>query len=507
MMTQRIDTVYPTLGHLLPALSLQNVLNIPVGPLVLDSRQVSTGDTFVALAGSQADGSQYIDSALKNGAALVLVEGESESCEPLDGGVYRVALPDLRQRLSALAGSWYGVPSRELSMVAITGTNGKTTCSHWLAQLLNDGECPAASVGTLGFGLVGQSMVNTGMTTPDAIATQKILSQLRDDGAKSVVMEVSSHSLDQGRVAAVEFDVAVFTNIGRDHLDYHGDMASYVASKAQLMSFGTLKSAVINADDTYAETFIQALSDNTKLLTYGLQKPADFSFQDIQYLPEGIVANLRTPESVIEVRLPVWGEFNLQNLLAVVASGYALGRSVEELVSRLPGLKPVPGRLESVDDNSELTVLVDFAHTADALESVLTAIRHHSQQRLWCVFGCGGDRDAGKRPLMARAAEKMADEIVVTSDNPRTEDAQKIINEVMAGFSKLENVHCLIDREDAIRYAINHASAGDCILIAGKGHEDYQQIGTEKLPFSDTSVARSILRARVASRQGGSAND
>lgn len=506
-MTQRIDTVYPMLGHLMPGLSLQNVQNIPVGPLVLDSRQINAGDTFVALAGSQTHGSQYIDSALEKGAALVLVEGESERCEQLDCGAYCVALPDLRNQLSALAGSWYGAPSRKLSMVAITGTNGKTTCSHWLAQLLNEEESPAGSIGTLGYGLVGQSIVTTGMTTPDAIATQKILSQLRDEGAKSVVMEVSSHSLDQGRVAAVEFDVAVFTNIGRDHLDYHGDMASYVASKAQLMSFEGLGTAVINVDDAYAGTFIQALSGKTKLLTYGLQKSADFSFQDIQYLPEGIVANLHTPESVMEVRLPVWGEFNLQNLLAVVASGYAMGRSVESLVSRLPGLKPVPGRLESVDDNSDLTVLVDFAHTADALESVLTAIRHHSQQRLWCVFGCGGDRDAGKRPLMAQAAEKIADEIVVTSDNPRTEDPQSILDDVMAGFSRSEHVHCLIDRKDAIRFAINHASAGDCILIAGKGHEDYQQIGTEKLPFSDVAVARLVLRERKASHSGGLAND
>lgn len=488
----------PRLGQLLSDLSLGEAENLSVGPLVLDSRRVAPGDTFVALAGTHQDGARFIDQALQQGAALILTEAcGAASCTRLAGDVAQVTIPELRQRLSALAGTWLGQPSKLMSVVGITGTNGKTTSSHWLAQLLNN-SAPAASIGTLGYGFVGQPLTVTGLTTPDAIATQQILAELKAQGAASVVMEVSSHSLEQGRVAGVEFDVAVFTNIGRDHLDYHGSMDHYVASKTRLMKFSSLRAAVINLDDLYADFFLQAVLPGVKVLTYGVREAADFGCKDISYLPEGIAATLTTPEGNFDVELPIWGEFNLQNILAVLATGYALGHPLRRLIAGLPQLQPVAGRLELVERAADLTVLVDFAHTPDALCSVLSAIRQHSTQRLWCVFGCGGDRDTGKRPLMAEIAEHIADEIVVTSDNPRSESPQAIIDEVMSGFVKPEQVHSILDREQAIRYAVDQATAGDCIVIAGKGHENYQLIGDERLPFSDVAIARLALQDRRA---------
>lgn len=503
MMRYTMPKTCPTLGQLLSDLSLADAEKLSVGPLVLDSRRVTPGDTFVALAGAHQDGSQFIDQALQQGAGLILTEGQVADCTPLAKSVYQVTVPELRQRLSAIAGAWFGAPSQSMSMVAITGTNGKTTCSHWLAQVLNAPQTPAASIGTLGYGLAGQPLTMTGLTTPDAIATQQILAELKADGAGSVVMEVSSHSLDQGRVAGVEFDVAVFTNIGRDHLDYHGSMDNYVASKTRLMKFSSLRAAVINLDDLYADFFLQALLPEVKRLTYSLREAADFGFKNIEYRLEGVAATLITPEGNFDVELPVWGEFNLQNILAVLATGYSLCQPLSNLVAALPRLQPVAGRLELVDRGADLTVLVDFAHTPDALCSVLSAIRQHSTQRLWCVFGCGGDRDSGKRPLMAEIAEHIADEIVVTSDNPRSESPQEIINDVMGGFARPEKVHSIPDREAAIRYAINNASAGDCILIAGKGHENYQLIGSERLPFSDVAVARLALKDRAEQQSRG----
>ncbi len=515
MMTQANLQTLPTLGQLLPEVSLLEAALFPVGPLVLDSRQVSSGDTFIALPGSQHDGRRFIDNALQQGASLILTEQETSSevtCQALANGIQQVAIPALRQRVSEMAARWFGNPSSSIKVVGITGTNGKTTCSQWLAQLLSSDAQPAGTVGTLGYGRVGQPLIETGMTTPDAVATQQILSILLGQGVESVAMEVSSHSLDQGRVSAVDIDVAVFTNIGRDHLDYHGDMASYVASKTALMSFQSLKAAVVNRDDPCSGEFIAKLSPAVSLLTYGLQgnglqqdssqENLDFTLRDVHYLPDGVTATLISPEGEFDLSLAIWGEFNLRNILAVIASAYALGYPMADLVVKLADLTPVSGRLEPVTIPSDITVLIDFAHTADALTSVLSAVRQHSSQRLWCVFGCGGDRDKGKRPIMAAAAEAVADRIVVTSDNPRTEDPQTIIDEVMTGFERPQQVTALADRHDAIQYAIQQAESGDCIVIAGKGHEDYQQVGTEKRPFSDMNEAQLAVTQRRVEKGG-----
>lgn len=518
----------PTLGQLLTGFDLGELSELAVGPLRLDSRKIQPGETFVALQGVHQKGADYIGSAVEHGATLVLIDGKEFGVSYFSR-VPLVSVPGLRQQLSFLAGQWFGRPSSAMSVVGITGTNGKTTCCQWLAQLL-DGMpqasamkahksdagmseptlsiVKAATVGTLGYGLVNGVLTDTGLTTPDAVDFQALLSSLLSAKANTVVAEVSSHSLDQGRVAAVEFDVAVFTNIGHDHLDYHGSLARYVEAKAALMKFSSLSAAVINLDDDFAPQFICEVAKNVRVITYGVEKTsADFSVENVVYKPAGTEAVLRTPEGKFNLKLPVWGEFNLCNVLAVIASGFALGYSVETLVARLDAIKPVPGRLEPVAVDTDITVLIDFAHTADALRSVLSAARHHIKGNIWCVFGCGGDRDITKRPLMAKIAQTLADYVVVTSDNPRSENPANIIDGIMSGFQQPSAVHRIEDRETAIRFAIEQAAPGDCVLLAGKGHEEYQLIGSQRLPFNDAAVARLALQVRPATMTSTGGDD
>lgn len=489
---------FPTLGHLVPELCAFKEATLPVGRLVLDSRKIESGDCFVALVGSQLDGTQFIDGAIKRGAKIVMVSGSHLDVSYLAGRVALVTIPNLATELSAIAGRWFSMPSSKMNVIAITGTNGKTTCCQWLAQLLNSDEKACATIGTLGFGLVGESLIETGLTTPDAITTQSIISDLYSRGATSLVMEASSHSLEQARAAAVDIDVAVFTNIGRDHLDYHGDLKTYIAAKLKLMQFNSLRAAVINRDDEYAETFIGALDKSVSVVTFGLEESADLAMVNIRYLAQGFEADLVYKGKHWPIALPVWGEFNVSNILAVIASAMALGNDIETTVDKLNKLQPVAGRLQPVSQGSQPQVLVDFAHTADALQSVLSAIRAHSQKKLWCVFGCGGDRDKGKRALMAAVAEQFADQVVITSDNPRSEEPAAILQEILNGFEKPERVVSNVDRQAAIEFAIEQADSGDCILVAGKGHEQYQLIGKEKIEFCDLTVADHALRRRLA---------
>ncbi len=487
-----------TLGQLLPALSFSECAATPVGELQLDSRQVQPGDSFLAVGGTLTHGEKFILDALSRGARVIFENGDDYHAATDAQQMLRVRVPQLGERISELAGRYYGEPSQDMTVTAITGTNGKTTTTQWLAQLLQLLGTPAASVGTLGYGRVGDEVVATGLTTPDAVSLQRILRQMLDEGTAAVVMEASSHSLDQRRLAGVNVDVAVFTNIGRDHLDYHGDMKSYVAAKLKLMDFPSLQAAVVNIDDPVAAEFIARAAGHCRVLTCSLRGNADFAASQVRYHAGGIEAELTTPEGQFDLQLAIWGEFNLSNLLVVIAAAYAQGFSVASILTVLPQLHPVAGRLQAVEVDSDINVLVDFAHTADALESVLQALRAHTRQKIWCVFGCGGDRDKGKRPLMAQVAENLADRVVITSDNPRTEEPQMIIDDILQGVSDRSGVLVEADREQAIRLAVTQAEAGDCVLIAGKGHEDYQQIGTEKLPFSDLAVAEKILLERRA---------
>ncbi len=487
-----------TLQQLFPDQNLLDYADQSVGALRLDSRQVCEGDAFVAVVGSQLDGRKFIDAAVSQGAAIVVQESDNHHFNiESDGQLLRVYVPSLSQKISAIAGRYYDNPSRLMKAVAITGTNGKTTCSMWLAPLLNALGERAAVVGTLGYGKVESLLVETGMTTPDAIEMQRIVAQQKQEGVTAIVAEVSSHSLHQSRVDAIAFDVALVTNVSRDHLDYHGDMDAYVAAKAELMTFDALQHVVLNRDDEYFLSFTK--KSQAKLLTYSVKTEADFFATDIEASSQGLACELQTPEGAFDIDLPIWGLFNLSNVLAVITSTYAMGYSVADVVSVLNILKPVPGRLEPVDVESDVSVLVDFAHTPKALSSVLLAVRQHTSGKVNCVFGCGGDRDKGKRPLMAKAAVEGSDACIVTSDNPRNEDPDHIIKDIVSGFSENQDYKVIVDRAEAIKFAIGNADKGDCVVLAGKGHENYQMIGSEKIPFNDFTQARDALFVRVGS--------
>jgi UDP-N-acetylmuramoyl-L-alanyl-D-glutamate--2,6-diaminopimelate ligase len=497
------DMTFRTLGDLLPPAALPvAVAAVPVTRLVLDSRQLRAGDTFLAVPGATRDGRDYIDQAIAAGAALVLAQAATDAITlRVSAGVPVLSWPALDREISALAARFYGSPAAALHMVGVTGTNGKTSFSFWLAHVFEGLGLPAAMIGTLGCGMIRDPLTETGMTTPDAVTVQAILADCRRAGARAAVMEVSSHSLDQHRVAAAEFAVAVFTNLTRDHLDYHGTEAAYRQAKLALMAMASVKTAVINRDDAQADAFIAAAS-GARVCTYSVKNPAaDYVARHIVYGLNGVSFELCCGAAVLPVQAPVMGEFNVSNLLAVIAAAHASGFALKEIVARLHCLPAVPGRMQPVsagDAAADISVLVDYAHTPDALASVLAAARRHGSGQLWCVFGCGGDRDSGKRPQMGAIAAAQADRIVVTSDNPRSEDPAAIIAQIVAGIPAGIAVEIIEDRAQAIQFAISNAVAGDCVVLAGKGHETYQQIGTEKLPFDDGVQARLALQQRRA---------
>ena len=497
-MAARTPDLAPRLADLLPDLSLAT--DVVVTGLCLDSRRCAPGDVFFALPGGSHDGRRHIAEAIGRGCVAVIAEDRGFDAlvtAPLAVPLVRVA--NLHRELSAIAGRFHGEPAARLRITAITGTNGKTTCSYLLGQLLELLGERAAIVGTLGHGLVAAGAAGfaaTGMTTPDAIATQSILAGLVDQGARVVTMEVSSHSLDQYRVAALPFDTAVFTNLSRDHLDYHGTLEAYGAAKARLFQWPGLRHAVINADDRFGRQLLADLPAGVEVLDYSLGAAARVRAVDIAYGQGGLSARVVSPWGEGMLRSPLLGAFNLSNLLAVVAAACAQGHDFNNVLDRVPALRPVSGRMEVVDGGISPQVVVDYAHTPDALEQALLALRRHCVGRLWCVFGCGGDRDTGKRPLMGAIAARLADAVVVTRDNPRSESPARIIADIRAGIADGVEVRVEPDRRAAIRAAIAAAAPTDTVLIAGKGHEDYQLVGTERLPFSDQAEARLALRQR-----------
>lgn len=461
--------------------------------LTLDSRKVRPGDLFLAVPGLAQDGRAHIADAIARGASAVAYEAEGAAVVSAKGAEL-VPIKGLVGQLSAIAGRFYGEPSRALRLVGVTGTNGKTSVSQLVAQALDLLGERCGIVGTLGTGFY-EALQSGRHTTPDPIAVQATLAELKHAGARAVAMEVSSHGLDQGRVAALDFDVAVFTNLSRDHLDYHGSMEAYGAAKAKLFSWPELKCRVINLDDEFGRQ-LATQSRESRLIGYSLEDASAYLFcREASFGDHGVQARLVTPQGEGLLRSPLLGRFNLSNLLAVVGALLGLGYPLDEILSVMPRLQGPVGRMQRFGGEGLPLVVVDYAHTPDALEKVLEALRPHVQGRLLCLFGCGGDRDRGKRPLMAQVAERLADVVLVTDDNPRTEDPAQIVAEIRAGFATPETVEFVHGRADAIARLIGKAQVGDVVVLAGKGHEDYQEIAGVRHPFSDLQETAKALQA------------
>ena len=477
------------LNQLLP----QAASAVLVRELTLDSRKVRPGDLFLAVPGGQLDGRLHIADAVARGAAAVAYEAEGAPDISADGAEL-VAIKGLARQLSAIAGRFYGEPSRGLHLIGITGTNGKTSVSQLLAQALDLLGERCGIIGTLGNGFYGALTLGR-HTTPDPIGVQATLADLKQAGARAVAMEVSSHGLHQGRVAALAFDVAVFTNLSRDHLDYHGTMEAYAEAKALLFSLPGLRCRVLNLDDV-AGRKLALDKRESRLIGYSLEDPeAYLHCRDVQFNEQGVRARLVTPRGEGCLRSSLLGRFNLSNLLAVVGTLLGMDYPLDEILKVLPRLQGPVGRMQRLGGVAQPLVVVDYAHTPDALEKVLEALRPHVQGRLLCLFGCGGDRDRGKRPLMAAAAERLADVVVVTDDNPRSEAPEQIFDDIRAGFLVPDAVRFVHGRGMAIAHLIAEANAGDVLVLAGKGHEDYQEINGERQPFSDLDEAAKALVA------------
>jgi UDP-N-acetylmuramoyl-L-alanyl-D-glutamate--2,6-diaminopimelate ligase len=471
-------------------------LGVPLADLTADSRAVKRGSIFVAYPGTSRDGRAFIVDAITRGAAAVLWERDGfEWNDRWD--VPNLSIENLRERVSEIAGHVYGNPSEALWVTGVTGTNGKTSVSQWVAQAFDTLGRRSAVLGTIGTGLVGE-LVEAKNTTPDPIVLQRLLAEYVKRGARTAAMEVSSHGLDQGRTAGVKFDVAVFTNLTRDHLDYHGTMEAYAEAKFRLFAARGLKASVVNTDDEWgAQLAARLASGEPRLITYGTDPAASLCASAIELSPDGVRFHLQSDWGKATVSSGVLGLFNVYNLLAVLGALLAAGVALDDAVRAVAALKPVAGRLERIGGGEAPLIVVDYAHTPDALEKALAALRPAVApgHRLVCVFGCGGDRDPGKRPMMGEAAARLADHVIVTSDNPRNEDPARIISQVMQGIP-VGRADSIADRQVAIFDAIHHAVAGDVVLLAGKGHETYQEIAGVRHPFSDAEVARAALEAR-----------
>lgn len=463
-----------------------------VRELTLDSRKVRPGDLFLAVPGASHDGRAHIADAIARGAVAVAYEAEGAPPLP-DSQATLLPIKGLSKQLSAIAGRFYGEPSRGLHLVGVTGTNGKTSVSQLLAQALDRFGERCGIVGTLGTGFHG-ALESGRHTTPDPLAVQATLALLKHAGARAVAMEVSSHGLAQGRVAGLDFDVAVFTNLSRDHLDYHGSMEAYGAVKATLFAWPQLRCRVINLDDPFGRQL--AGLEGARLIDYSINDAAAYVHcRQVRFDDHGVRAELITPQGQGLLRSPLLGRFNLSNLLAVIGALLGMDYSLDDVLRVLPDLQGPSGRMQRLGGGAAPLVVVDYAHTPDALEKVLEALRPHVRGRLLCLFGCGGDRDRGKRPLMAEVAERHADGVLVTDDNPRSEDPLEILAEIRAGFTRPETVQFMSGRGQAIASLIAGARADDIVLLAGKGHEDYQEINGVRQPFSDLDEASKALAA------------
>ena len=482
-------------GQVLPSVAIDG--------LSQDSRRIQPGWLFLACAGQAVHGADYIEQAIARGATAVAVEPSpgTAGLEPTAWPVPVIRVPGLGALLSELAGRFYAHPSHEMELVGITGTNGKTSVSQFIAHALST-ERPCGVIGTLGSGVYGH-LHDTGHTTPDAITIQAELAALHDAGVRRAAVEISSHALIQGRVAALRIAVAVYTNLSHEHLDYHGDMAAYAAAKRRLFELDGLRHAVLNVDDSVGREWLNALPAGLAIQRYGMAGgsgdalPHELLGSELRLDTHGLAMRVSTGEQHGQLQTGLLGRFNAANLLGALGALLALEIPFAEALQRLATMPTVPGRMEGFGGQGKPLVVVDYAHTPDALAKVLEALREHTTGRLWCVFGCGGERDRQKRPKMGAIAEALADSVIITDDNPRGEDPYTIIEEILAGIANPDAVYVNRRRASAIAHAIALSRPEDVILVAGKGHEREQWIGLQRLPFSDRDEVARLLGEEV----------
>jgi len=447
-----------------------------------DSRKVRAGTLFIAIKGQNSDGYEFISSAIKRGASAIIANGRSTDIT----NIPVVHVSDTREAMSHVAANFYDRPSEDMSIVGITGTNGKTSTCKLIAHLLQKNELPCGSLGTLGFS-TPSGLMSTGFTTPESVEVQQMLNFLKSGGINQAVMEISSHALEMHRVDDVHVDVAVFTQLSQDHLDYHENMENYFQAKLKLFTHLNPEStAVINMDDEHGKKIIK--STKSKIITYGFNETADVYPLSYKLSLRGIMAHISIDGKEIEISSPLVGKFNLYNILASIASAHALGISLLGIARAIESFDKILGRMEVISTQSEGTVIIDYAHTPDAYENVLSAIQELSTEKtVYTLFGCGGNRDQSKRPLMASITEKYSDHVFVTSDNPRGEKLDDIISQICEGFTD-ENYSIIHNRADAIKKAMGKMDENSILLVLGKGHDDYEEINGQKYPHSDSKT-------------------
>lgn len=484
---------------------LQEVEDVSVSGIVLDHRKVNPGDLFVAFQGMSEHGLKYAQAAVTKGASVVLWDGDCEGRDEIVSALTESAVcircEGLKLHSGIIASRFYGDPSKELNVIGVTGTDGKTSIAHFIAQCLDAHDVHCGVLGTLGNGFI-HDLHHTGLTTADALQVQKSLSEIKLAGAKHVVMEVSSHGLDQGRINGVSVDTAIFSNFSQDHLDYHNTIEEYGLAKKKLFSVPGLKVAIINLDDEFGRELAKECKSSlcvwgycTQEITPQISECADYLVvtKNIEATKMGYRLAVKTPKGSGRFDINLLGCFNVSNILASLAALLVSQVSFEDAIRKLTVVRPVSGRMEIISIPGRPTVIIDYAHTPQGLDSACRAVREHFSGEMWCVFGCGGDRDRLKRPLMAKVAEKYSNHIVVTSDNPRHEKPELIIDEVIAGFEQLNKVEVIQDRRLAIEKAVRTAKSGDVVLLAGKGHEASQIVGDVHIAFDDRRVARETL--------------
>jgi UDP-N-acetylmuramoyl-L-alanyl-D-glutamate--2,6-diaminopimelate ligase len=495
IMSKRNERNLKKLIEVLPSKNLSGEADLAIKKIEYDSRQVGLGDLFVAIEGFSEDGHRYVHSAIKSGAVAVMVQKEGEF--PTRA---KIVVPDTREALAILASRFYGHPSRKLKVVGITGTNGKTTISYLVRSVLQQNGKKVGLIGTIAHWM-DEQMIEAINTTPESLDLQRMFSRMLEEKISAAVMEVSSHALVLHRVDGTEFDVAVFTNLNHEHLDFHKTMDAYRQAKGLL--FKKLKSqgsfAVINMDDPSWRYFSQQAEGQR--LTYSLNDPdADFFITNFICTPEKTLIDLATPAGEMKLDFKLIGESNMYNALASVAVGFALQIDPDTIKAGLQEVDGVPGRMERIQAGQDFNIWIDYAHTPHAFERLLKAARKLTKGRLLFLFGCGGDRDQGKRPLMGKIASQYADLIFLTEDNPRSEDPRAIVQQIMHGMEDKAKVRVIIDRKEGIKKALETARSGDTLVLAGKGHEDYQIIGDKRAHFSDRETVLELLNAPAVSQ-------